>query len=451
MDQSAKLRRKCHILDLPNEVLQMIVSSLPLQKFVQYHDDSGREKAVSQILILMSICRRFRHVCYEIGFWLEPNFSFTCLLPENTDNQLQVRREYSLITALLNDKRILRSLAQRYQWTFKTAESMLLVILNVDQVCQNMRMITLERVMEVNFAIRKLSWLHHLTDLIIVCTCYPINFGAIANCRSLKRFDILELKHVYDCLGTLRKATLHSLLIAFLRRRNWIDNQFQTKLVAVDSAATLTSLEVLNCNRMSTGSYRLKPLKLFANLTQIKMLPLCKDFCDLLIAASCRLTTFAVMFEVLGNLLPKYVRMLEAPSLSQLENLIIYFASDDRDVPLERYISSWTQILDAVVSHQQSVKYLELHSIIEGSWCSHFARLANLKSLRWIIPIDQFYSNCNTRDIKEYEQWVEEQKSEIEFMLDMAFVSISSYKPSLSIEFRDHFSFEEPDRGPYKG
>jgi F-box domain len=396
MDQASKPHRECHILDVPNEVLQMIFSSIPLQEIVHYHDDTGKEKSVSQILILMSTCRRFREACYEIGFWLEPDFTFSSLLPQTDDSQLQVLREWSLITALLNDENIVRSFAQRSLWAFETAESMLLIIINIGLVYQNIQTIALDQLAEVDFALRKLQWLHHLTDLIIVCTSNPIDLDAIAKCRSLKRLGILEFQSVYECKGTLEHTTLHRLSIAYLRDRHSLDNQFQIKLVAVDSASTITTLEVLNCSRISRRVQEFEPLKRFVNLTQIEMLPLCEDFCELITTASCRLTTFAVMFELYhgDHLLDKYVDMLAAPSLSQLETLYIYFVSRTPDVSFEKYIPLCTIILDAVVSHQQSLQYLELHSNIEISWCSHFLRLKNLESLEWIIPIDLFYSTA---------------------------------------------------------
>jgi hypothetical protein len=234
---------------------------------------------------------------------------------------------------------------------------MLLIMINVDLVHQNIRTVTLEKLVRVNFALHKLQTLQHLTDLTIMCTHEPIDLSAIAKCSSLKRLAIKNVNNVYNCLGTLERATLESLSVAFERRKGMVYYQFQKKLVALASTSTMKNLEVLNCVEVTRGAQELAALKLFSNLTRLKILPLCRNFCDMITEASCRLTTFTVMFDTyVGHYVNKYYDdMLGSPCLSQLEKLVIYFASAERRTPFDMYVSSCTSILDAVVSHQQSV------------------------------------------------------------------------------------------------
>jgi hypothetical protein len=139
MDQVSKPRRHRHILDFPNELLHMIISYIPLRIIVLYSEENGRRRYVSQILILMSTCHCFRAFCYEIDFWLGEEFTISSLLPKIYSPQPQMRCEWSLITALLNDERVFRVLAQRNQWTFTNEETMLLILNKIDRVHQNIR------------------------------------------------------------------------------------------------------------------------------------------------------------------------------------------------------------------------------------------------------------------------------------------------------------------------
>ena len=440
-------RVKYHLLDFPNELLHSIVSYIPLDSFVKFRDESGKEKTISQMLVLMAVCRRFRTVCYQSSLWLNDQFSISDLLPETNDENLRATNRLLFVRGLLCDDEMARLFCQRTEWTFTDMESMFIIMNRLAGVRQNARKFTLRRLDHPIFVLQDLHLCSRITDLTILCTIYPIDLDAIASCTSLKRLAILDLYNIDNYLGTLKKATLETLSIRFFcnwERRGWDSNQFRSKLVAVDSAPTITRLEVSNCARASKMTRELNPLEQSVNLTHITMLPLCSDFCDMISQATCRLTSFTVMFEAPFDILDQSLVMIAAPSLSQLEKLVIYFTSGFRPKRFETYVSGCTQILESIILHQQSVHHFELHSNVELSWIPLFARLANLKTLRWTIPLDHFYRDYSA-DHEKYEQWTEEQKSTIEINFDSAYASSSSVRPAVFIDFRNHCSNDEID------
>lgn len=66
------------ILRLPNEVLHQIFAHLYA---LSLHDparsilSNGQEQELGQMLVLPSICRRFRAITPELDFWIHPRFS----------------------------------------------------------------------------------------------------------------------------------------------------------------------------------------------------------------------------------------------------------------------------------------------------------------------------------------------------------------------------------------
>jgi hypothetical protein len=71
------------ILSPPNEVLHQIFAHLyalslhdPLVRFYS----NGQEQELGQMLVLRSICRRFRAVTAELDIWIDPRFEFMTLI-----------------------------------------------------------------------------------------------------------------------------------------------------------------------------------------------------------------------------------------------------------------------------------------------------------------------------------------------------------------------------------
>jgi hypothetical protein len=65
----------CSIESVPNEILERIISFVPLDEPVEYRSANGDERYLSQVITLMHTSRAFRFVTMECKFWIDYDFT----------------------------------------------------------------------------------------------------------------------------------------------------------------------------------------------------------------------------------------------------------------------------------------------------------------------------------------------------------------------------------------
>jgi hypothetical protein len=195
---------------MPNELLQLVFSFIPdAQLFDSY--DPCYSNNVSQELILRSVCRCFRAIVNESGFWLAQNFNFPSLLKKRLNHQA----EGEFLRTLFRDRHLVQCLQRKTMWTFDSLNSLSAVIESIPSFPQHARNIALAMVdhphyrpsygpSAVTIAIQKLAICQHVTSLSIQWTIY-VDLDAIV--RSFPLVENIKLGDIIYCPGSLQSLT----------------------------------------------------------------------------------------------------------------------------------------------------------------------------------------------------------------------------------------------------
>ena len=228
------------INSFPNEILCEIFSHLNLSDRVQYYNRGWRN--VAQILVLRSICRRFRDIANQLEFWHQDAFEFRTLMDPGrmpgTKSQREslhskpFNREFYItayhneeeeffIRTLLADDNLVPQFARKKSWTFYGYRSFNTVIECLPTFATNTTEITFStfeydismesinlpgfkiRPSRLSLAIRKLSICPQLTALTIAWTNVDVCLECVSqNCRNLKSLKVIEdtchANHIFE-------------------------------------------------------------------------------------------------------------------------------------------------------------------------------------------------------------------------------------------------------------
>jgi hypothetical protein len=105
---------RCFILELPIELLDIILHSIPRFDIVYYKPNPQSHATPNQqLVILLHTCRTFRRLLHGAHFWLAPQFNFYDLLPPSPSTVV-----YKRITAFLADEYFANCLKRKREWGF---------------------------------------------------------------------------------------------------------------------------------------------------------------------------------------------------------------------------------------------------------------------------------------------------------------------------------------------
>lgn len=421
------------ILSLPNEILHDIFSFLadPSDEdfFVRY-DADDKEYEVSQILLLRSVCRRFRAVAAELDFWHDIDFAFGELVPSlDFDTPLSWRdlQEERFLKALFADDSLANSMGRRKtDWKFQSNGALKAVIECVPLFKQNARVIYLEIMGEgerphwdrspspLDIAIQNLAVCSGITTL-NTNLANDINLSTIAN-----SFHCLESLNLYQngpCHGSLWR--LHRL--QKLRVDDCVGNISDLyRYLPLHSIETLTELKIESIN-VGNSAFDTSSLDMFINLKSLVIGPLCDSICDFIIRSQIHLNVFEV--TILREYLPidKFIEMLRAPSLRNVKEFgLSNWRDDTSDIHATEQF--WSRIFDAFTSILLSVEEVQLSGPLHLGSCPLFARMVNLKLLNWDGTANPVFG-CSRRD---------DPKEKVKKALNAAFVNFRE-KPQFAV------------------
>lgn len=148
------------------------------------------------------------------------------------------------------------------------------------------------------------------------------------------------------------------------------------------SAETLTELSLRTGRDPVPGFVDTDAMAAFLNLKSLTLCSLTETLCEFTIGAPIQLEVFSI------NLIPRHVRidrfveMLRADCLCNLEILDIENWHDDTSdlYATERY---WTAVFDAFTRTLSSVMEVQLSTPLHLEWCPYFGRMPDLKRLHW--------------------------------------------------------------------
>ena len=243
------------LLDQPNEVLHMIIGFLPDVRFVNFVDEGGIKRNVSQYLVLAQVCQQLRRVVLAANFWQDPEFCFSDLVKgralDGTDSSRPLDTKTikvgGLIKALLEDENLLNSLKRKKSWTFDNVESLLIVVMSGAWLTESIEDIRLElKEWEQIPALKCLGFCGKIKRLDICDDsedCKSVfDLDLISNCLpNIEKLiiDFNRHKGSLEDLGNLTELTLaHSHGLVEIRRERWSD------LLPVSSRWTLRRLTI---------------------------------------------------------------------------------------------------------------------------------------------------------------------------------------------------------------
>jgi hypothetical protein len=391
------------ILSIPNEIVHRIFSFLPEsppydpfnqnsrdESFVRYQVN-GEDYEVAQVLVLRSVCRRFRAIIADLDFWYDADFRFIDLIPpsyEDRESRFGHARypERQFLKALFSDANLAKSLGQRKTaWRFESLEGLMAVMEGVPLFVQNVRAIDLKimdvdsaRPSDCDTAINAITSCSHITTL---------------STRSGYRLQALNLSKIaasFPALETLscdKNNSFHGSLALLDRLRklrlDYFDNQapIPQRWLPLRSAETLTELTLRCGPYVDTQIFDITSLERFINLKTLHIGPLCDSIIDFVIRAQIQLDVFGTTLIRRNLPINRFVDLLRAESLRNLKKLkLSNYDPSAHPVATEEY---WALVFDAFTSMLPSVQGVELDAPLLLNCCPYFARMANLKILDW--------------------------------------------------------------------
>jgi hypothetical protein len=375
------------IFNLPNEVLREIVSFIPGDEMFWYQTVDGKWKQSIQVLVLMSVSRRFRMIAMEAELWTSKDFDFDSIFPEvmlvyppdsYQDAQLWLLG-MNRVKALLKNDIISSRLEAKIRWTFSAFPLLELAILDIPRFRHTVREITLE-MKEVEH-LGQLSLCHHITKLILSNSVISVNLGQIPlSCPLLEELEVLLPSNYSGTLNDL--SILRSLSIEAAIET---ENDLPIDLIPLHSTSTLTSLELLSFDKFSPDAKQ--ALSTFSSLAHLSLAPLTNDVCDVLAELSAKLTSFDCgWIHPDDQPPPQVIRMLSSESLSRITTLKLYINPEDWESTEAHQQYSYS-VLQAITVALPSLEAFETQMHIAEDECQLFGQCLSLKRLILTLSI----------------------------------------------------------------
>jgi F-box domain len=390
-ETSAIQRDEPLVLRLPTEILFEIFDLLtPRGKILMGPDD------FTNILAVRSTCRAFRAISSTLKFWYDEYFCVSNLVPKRYDSSGKFEaldhdtRALRLLECFKADRVLMETMGRKIAWSFST----LSLLIAASQFIPSFRL-----------RIISLYYEPYSTDIVSTAS-YPqssINIGLehLAFCPNMTALNIsnergyLSLDHVVKCCPSLKKLELscNGAYIGSLRGLGnlqelnvWdytLDDETlpRQNLLPIDSAFSLTRLELIYINGPLNNVYHSEHMRAFTNLSTYSILPLCDKICDTLIHTQfTHLRTFVASARVQSISVNNILGILASRSLSSLQTLRLLIEPFSSE-----FNASYFDIIKAITSRLSStLEELQLTMGINTAWCRHFSSLHKLRRFIWM-------------------------------------------------------------------
>ena len=385
------------ILDLPNEVLNEIFSYVVSDHHarVEFSDNNGW-RSVAQILVLSSVCCRFRTVVFELPFWYQDEFEFRNLLdPKGDDFIYQSLREANFIYEFLDNAYIVSRFARKKEWKFFNLDALLAVNDDIPTFKSNTTKIVLS-----TFEHSPDNWFWDTVPILEKCvnlraltfaSCQQEIFLTSLNtiCPQLEELEILESSVIFDMEYEGYPPSLRRLHVSKACDEwdyfplLWLPSRAVenlTDLSVVYYADSLYEDENEDDENMTDLSNNLK----HQNLTTFEISPLTAAVCRAIAKGNSRLNEFTFSSRADTFFIPRdnFRQMFSSISLQSLTILSIHFEYDDRWLDIIEY---GQDIFYYITQHLLLLETFELTFPLSLKWFSHLTNLTKLKHIEWNV------------------------------------------------------------------
>lgn len=411
--------------NVPNEVLNLIISSIPLvDDFspISYETD-GSTRRIHQILALMHVSRQFRFAILQHEVWLGLHFEFEVLAfatREDYYDQLfpavyleQAPKRTNLptrITALLNvlfgDSYFKQCMERKTEWSFQSLEALFAVLAHLPTFTTSTRAVSLN-LEGIDLAIARLRECRNLVRLDICANCESsLDLDSIGRfLPSLKRLSIKPPSHTAGSFKDLEGLEEFTAVFTML----------DEPVLPISSAKTLTRMNLQHCNFLENASLEmftsLKHLQTKGRMTNASLPRLLK-------------TISADLCSLKGSVAIEYRRarswwglnaswiLWDTLCLAHLEKICLGLYSDTGpddgyDVPATKeyesftadYIDSCMEVVARMGSKLELLEDVELWGGLDVEKVHVLGYLRNLKRLKWIISADRYVKGMGSQDL----------------------------------------------------
>lgn len=384
------------ILDLPNELLSIIFTNLtpPVSKDPEYHSCTCRR---NDLFAIRSTCQKFRAITNELQIWYNEDFKVIEMIPPRREwNSEDDCHDYDagFLKVLFQDKHLVKSLARRKSWHFKSLETLMAVDEHIPTFRRKTTAVQLLfsawssstiddwEPSSLEATIRHLNVCRRLRSLSIFCTPddedLDLNWIAIS-CPSLY---FLRLTGIDMTENSLKRLSNLKSFVA-----DDLSPAIYETILPINCTKTLTHLAILyshsdfECdNACINGTF-----DRFVNLTSLFVHPLSDPMCDVLHRSKFILNDFRTTLRENGTLdIDKVVRLFSSASLRHLQVLRIAFTGPDE------WPVYYPRILESITTRLRNLEELVLSMGLNTTWSEMLTRLSSLKRLVWYVPEDNW-------------------------------------------------------------
>jgi hypothetical protein len=407
-DRTSATTKASSFDSVPNEVLDLIVSSIPLDgHYVRYKND-GSSRKVHQIIALMHVSRQFRFVMLQHKVWRKSNFNFNELVatasdrdykqfyPTTTNSKVvppltNIRARTTRFCNLLFSNPYFREgIKNKTDWTFGSLEVLFSVIAYLPIFTEFAHTVILN-----------LEALEVATPLLFQCNAL-VHLNVLARNQrnivlddigrflpSLKILKITLPAHFTGSLkglGELEEFSLNASL-------PWFEKYiFDERLVLpIASAKTLTRMHLLGVVFRADAS-----LKMFTSLKHLSTEgdPTDADLANLIYDLPVGLRSLASSVDTAewmeGEPPHERYELVDCPCLAHLKKICLSVDCEPgyEGEILSNYIDDCMQLVTKMVDNMQLLEEVELYGGFDIERIHVLGQLPNLRRLEWIIRAD---------------------------------------------------------------
>jgi hypothetical protein len=403
--------------NVPNEVLNLIISSIPLVEDFSYisYEKDGSSHQIHQILALMHVSRRFRFTMLQHSVWLDFKFEFEVLAVSTHDDYLDQlfptmgyldetssrfpsrtnlpARITKLLTLLFGDSNFTECLKRKTAWRFQSLEVLFAVLAHLPTFTKSARAVALE-LEGTDAALSRLRECEHLIHLDI-----EAELEASLNLDWISRFLPSLKKLIIDFpsrwTGSLKGLEQLDEYTAQIGSEIPLDG---TSFLPISSAKTLTRMDLSRCYLEHTS------LKMFTSLKHLRAQhePVDADLAELIKDLPVRLSSLETSvkiecpraLQIIGLELNERWILWDCWCLGHLKKIClglhcVTLATNDDDFPAY-YIDNSMEVVTKVVNKLQLLEDVEIWGGFDIEGVHVLGELQNLKRLRWVISKDRY-------------------------------------------------------------
>jgi hypothetical protein len=387
----------CYIESLPNEILERIISFVPLRHPVEYRNANGDKRYLSQVITLMHASRAFRVVTMKCKFWIDYDFNFAALVPDRGEHPLKCEtRLNGLCYLLFSIPELSCNLQRKTDWLINTAPEILFGAMASFPIMETARNISLVHVWAPNLLLNRLSYCQRLISLEIRGENDELDLGLLEYFDSLKRLT-LELPSTFrgQCSGI--EGLEHFAVGPTGFDPEWFELSNELNILPLGSKTSLVSLDITGpssdsfsldeFDHLESLVYKLDPRR-DDNYNFVR--PICRN--------SSRVSSLETQFAIAAvdptvdpTSIAKQTVLLFYPcfaALKQLSLKILYLG----DVPdLNPYIDQCVVIVEIMTKQLLALEVVTLHAGLDLDvpgvmYLANLKNLKALKSLTWNFP-----------------------------------------------------------------